>query len=188
MPQVWTPERRAAQAARMRQRWATGEFADLVAKRRRVPRLWTEVEDGILRRFAGIEPLWRLVELVNERSRYPRGLYAVKWRLEVLGLSAFVDPALGVEHVACGLGRSRVVVCRWIRRGRLHARAGGLLGRPHPRGGVPWIVERAAVDAMLRADPWLIDPADIRDPSWRALVEVERRVAQRRRGRKEEAA
>ena len=186
MAQVWTPERRAAQAARMRQRWAAGEFSAPLSRGDPNKRWrWTPAELEMLAQYAGTEPLWRLTARVNQVSLWPRTPLAVRYRLYRLGLSVFCPRERSVASVAERLGRSRVRVQQWIREGRLQATRSGS-GRA--ARGTDWLIDRQDVDAMLRADPWLIDPADIRDPSWRALVQVERRVAQRRRGRKEVAA
>lgn len=148
----YTPERRAAQADRMRRQWAEGTFAGRA--RGLHPRRWTRREDQALADLAGTLPLPDVTAELNRRFSTDRTVVAVGLRARRLGLSVWqggyslrdLERVFGVAH--------QTIARSWVEPGLLVGRRWDGRG---PHAG--WWFEPAEVERFVRDCGWLFDVA-----------------------------
>lgn len=163
----WTPERRAARAADLRQQYADGrrqprhDLNDVRAAR------WRAEEDAYLRSLVGRHDCLTIASLLTERFGYPRTEAAVTHRVRTLGISRMDVRPLSSSEVGRIFGISRETVrARFVNRGLLV----GQLRRGGPHG--MRMFARAELEQLVRDHPEAYNVEAIRDPALRALAEA----------------
>lgn len=153
---AWTPEKRAAQAERMRQIWATGY-------RVRQPRQWTPEEDALLRALAGTLAVRELAEVFIERTtgqdRTPK---AIERRLTLLGESHMVSGYLTGNDVKRRLGVGWETLTAWLHAGLLPSQRQSDAQRSF------YLIRESDLVQFVRQHAVLLLDVAIRDPHLRA--------------------
>jgi excisionase family DNA binding protein len=138
---------------------ASIEGISLVKRRRRHP--WGDDQDAVIRELAGEATAEEIGLEIRRRFSIVRTRRAVELRALALGL--VISPTRTLRLVE---------VCQWfpigddrlremIEAGELEARRCGLRS---------WSIQPAALEAFLRARPWLFDWREVRHPHWQQVV------------------
>lgn len=141
-------------------------------RRKRAPRLlWDAWEDRVLRDGAGRMGVARLAATLLDQCGTVRTVQAIRHRLVRLQLSAVPVDLASTRSLSFQLGCDQSVISDWLRRGWL------VCDRISDRPTSDALIARDAVERMIRAHPFLLDPARVRDARYRSLVELEQRTA-----------
>jgi hypothetical protein len=161
----WTPERRSARAAAMRQQWASGRRDGQPNSNVLRASHWTPEQDAHLRSLAGKHDLPELAALMTTLFHVPRTAQAIHRRCQRLGISRLQLRPYTTSEVARMLGmgittlRTRIVIP-------------GLLQFVWWRGGSAGtrVYRRDDLERFIRLHPGSYDPARIRDSQLSVLA------------------
>lgn len=161
----WTPERRAARGALLRQQFGDGTRVPARNVNEGRASVWRAEEDALVRELAGQQDCLTIGRMLGERFGNPRSEAAVKYRVKRLGIYLLDVRPLSSSEVGRIFGVTRETVrTRFVNRGLLVGR----LRRGGPHG--MRMFTRPELERLIREHPEAYDAGAIRDPSLRALA------------------
>lgn len=167
---LWTPERRAAASARMR------EIAKRPRKSPSIARRWLPEHEQTLASLLGTMDTAGIAAELTRRFGWPRTQVAVRERIKVRKLSRLTVRPWSQVEVAWQLGVGYERVRTWVRRGWLTGTPWHL-GGGHRQNAVSQAFTVADVERLIRERPDLVRAAQIRHSGLRTLaVALSRRL------------
>lgn len=164
---IWTPERRAARSAEIKQQYADGR-----RQGRRRPAIacrWLPEHEHALREMLGTLDTETIAARLTERFGWPRTETAVRSRIKLLGLSRLAVRPWSKRELWRLLGLTEDTLDRYIKHG-LIAGTPWKLGGGKRKGHRSVAFTRADVERFIRAHPLCVETGRIRDPGLRALA------------------